>query len=354
MVNSPVACGFTVLPSQDLQADIAFYTRDIKLQLRSVYPADKPRYAELAGYGLSLLLDMEYQSAPGRLLIRTEESKDASLTSPSGTEVCYEQTFTVHKQTLKSYRSEICTLRGSSPWTTGRAGTHTRELIPSRLGGALSASHLRIPNGGPVADRVHYHTTEFQLVFCIRGWIKLVFEDQGEALTLMPGDCVTQPPHIRHKVLETSNGLEVIEISTPSEHVTAIDNELELPTTRIDSHRLFHGQRFCHFQQAKARWQAHRIPGFAAADMGIADASADAASACLLRAAGSVQSYTTSHSANVLFSTVLAGSVRINKQLLVAGDAFTLPPNEQYELGDISSDVAILEVSLPGAFQTTF
>ena len=33
-----------------------------------------------------------------------------------------------------------------------------RDLIPDRLGGsAIVASHIRIPEGGPVGDSVHYH-----------------------------------------------------------------------------------------------------------------------------------------------------------------------------------------------------
>jgi len=345
--------GLSVMPSQDLLADIAFYTQELDLKLLSIYPSGKARYAELSGMGLSLLLDTEYRGEPGRIVIKSELAACESVTSPGGTEIIWQQVKPEHKQSLGSHRAEICTLRGS-PWATGRAGTHTRDLIPSRLGGGLIASHIRIPNGGPVADRVHYHTTEFQLVICIQGWISLAYEDQGDPITLKPGDCVLQPPHIRHKVLETSNGLEVIEISTPSEHVTAIDNDLDLPMSRVDTHRLFHEQRFCHFQQSGAQWQPHRVPGFAAADTGVMQASAGVAGASLLRASGTVRTYSTQHTANALFNYVLAGSVRINKQLLVAGDAFTLPPGVAYTVGDISADLAMLEVSLPGAFDSTF
>jgi len=345
--------GFSVMPSQDLLADIAFYTQELDLKLLSIYPSGNARYAELSGMGLSLLLDTDYRGEPGRLLIKTELAAHKPVVSPSGTEIVWQQIRPEHAQSLDSHCAEICTLRGS-PWATGSAGTHIRDLIPSRLGGGLIASHIRIPNGGPVADRVHYHTTEFQLVICIQGWISLAYEDQGDPIILKPGDCVLQPPHIRHKVLETSNGLEVIEISTPSEHVSAIDNDLHLPMSRVNTHRLFHGQRFCHFQQSGAQWKPHRVPGFAAADTGVMQASVGVAGASLLKASGTVRTYSTQHSANALFSYVLAGSIRINKQLLVAGDAFTLPPGVAYTVGDISTDLAMLELSLPGAFDSTF
>jgi hypothetical protein len=44
-----------------------------------------------------------------------------------------------------------------------------RDLIPGRLGGRFIASHIAIPQGGPVADWVHYHLIRFQMIFCRRG-----------------------------------------------------------------------------------------------------------------------------------------------------------------------------------------
>lgn len=342
---------FSVLPCNDLQADIAFYTRELNMQLDRLYPSEKPHSAELSGRGMSLLLDTRHQSSAGLLVIKSEEPRQGSIHSPSGTELRWERTAEPHVQSFSNHRVEICTLRGT-PWITGRAGTHTRDLIPSRLGGGILASHIRIPNGGPVRDKVHYHTAEFQLLFCVQGWIQLVYEDQGPPITLQAGDCVTQPPHIRHRVLETSNGLEVIEIGTPAEHVTAIDNEMTLPNSRVDSHRLFHGQRFCHYVHSDARWQPHRLPGLAASETGVVGATAGLANARMLKAAGATQAYRTAHQAQLLFTYVVAGSVRINRQLLVAGDAFTLPPDEEYSVGDISADVSLLELSLPGRFET--
>lgn len=345
---------YVVLPSVDLQADITFYTRQIGLQLNAVYPSEQPTLAELSGNGLSLMLDNDFKGEPGELRIKSTSGDQQQVRSPSGTVITWQPAQPPSSQSLGRFDAEICTLRNTSPWIVGKAGTHTRELIPSRLGGALLASHIRIPNGGPVADRVHFHTSEFQLVFCVRGWIKLVYEDQGEPITLSPGDCVTQPPHIRHKVMETSNGLEVIEISLPAEHITAIDSELSLPNGRIESHRQFHGQRFCHFQQAKGQWGPHKLPGFRACDTGVALASGGLAGANLLQASGTPQRYSVSHTASALFNFVLAGSVRVNRQLLVAGDAYTLPPNEPFMLADMSADVTVLELSLPGTYAVNF
>ena len=72
-----------------------------------------------------------------------------------------------------------------------------RDLIPGRYGGRFIASHIRIPAGGPVPDYVHHHSVEFQLIFCVNGWVRVAYEDQGEPMVLNPGDCFLQPPHIR-------------------------------------------------------------------------------------------------------------------------------------------------------------
>jgi len=44
----------------------------------------------------------------------------------------------------------------------GRAGMLYRDLIPGRLGGRYVASHITIPQGGPVDDWVHYHRIALQ------------------------------------------------------------------------------------------------------------------------------------------------------------------------------------------------
>ena len=101
-------------------------------------------------------------------------------------------------------------------WGVGRAGMLYRDLLPSRQGGRFIASHIRIPDAGPVPDEVHFHNIRFQLIFCVAGWVRLVYEDQGDDFVVNAGDCVLQPPTIRHRVLESSGGLEVVELTCPA------------------------------------------------------------------------------------------------------------------------------------------
>ena len=122
-------------------------------------------------------------------------------------------------------------------WIKGRAGMEYRDLIPGRLGGKVVASHIRLTPGGEVADYVHYHKVAFQMIFCFAGAIRVVYEDQGEPFWLRPGDCVLQPPEIRHRVLEAEAGSEVIEIGCPAVHETWVDHEMQLPTVEYRPER---------------------------------------------------------------------------------------------------------------------
>lgn len=136
-------------------------------------------------------------------------------------------------------------------WHRGRAGMEYRDLVPDRCGGAVIASHIRVETGGPVADYVHYHDIRVQLIYCLRGWVRLVYADQGEPFVMTAGDCVVQPPQIRHRVLECSPGLEVVEVTSPAVHATHVDHELALPTARAS--RTYSGQRFAWCREGDLR-----------------------------------------------------------------------------------------------------
>lgn len=76
-------------------------------------------------------------------------------------------------------------------------------------------------------DRVairHTHDVDFQMIYCLKGWIKLEFE--GEVHTMKPGTCWLQPPSVRHTVIDYSDDYEVLEIIMPADfdtHLTKND-----------------------------------------------------------------------------------------------------------------------------------
>jgi quercetin dioxygenase-like cupin family protein len=231
-----------------------------------------------------------------------------------------------------------------------------RDLVPSRLGGAMIASHIRIPDGGPVPDMVHFHKVGFQLIFCYKGWVDVVYEDQGPPIRLAAGDCFIQPPEIRHRVLHASDGIEVIEIGVPAEHITEIDHDLALPTPTLRPDREWQGQRFVHNVGATGVWEPFRLPGYVARDTTIEANTKGVAGVKVVRKGKGETAWTT-HDSDILFGFVMAGAFTLEGEgrgpaRLSAGDAFVTPPGMPTRWADPSADVEILEVSLPGRFDT--
>ena len=68
---------------------------------------------------------------------------------------------------------------------------------------------------------LHQHKCDFQMFYVLNGWIKFVYEGQGER-TFTKGDCVLQPPAIVHNELDCSDDLEVLEIYSPAVHETVV------------------------------------------------------------------------------------------------------------------------------------
>ncbi len=163
-------------------------------------------------------------------------------------------------------------------WIVGRAGMEYRDLIPGRIDGKVIVSHIRLKEGGEVPDYVHYHKIEFQMIYCKRGRIKVVYEDQGPPFWLETGDCVLQPPEIRHRVLECTAGAEVIEVSMPAEHETWVEHNIELPTDEINPDRDFGGQRFVRHIAKSADRAIDEIGNASERDTGISAATNDLAS----------------------------------------------------------------------------
>ena len=66
---------------------------------------------------------------------------------------------------------------------------------------------------------LHQHLCEFQMFYVLKGWMRFVYEGQGEHL-FQAGDCVVQPAGIVHNELECSDDVEILEIYSPAVHET--------------------------------------------------------------------------------------------------------------------------------------
>ncbi len=350
------------LPSRKIPDDIAFFTKVLKMRMDMIYPADNPQVAVFSGHGVRLRLDAQAAEPPGTLRILTDDPDSFAegqreLTAPNGTRIVIDELNPPLVLPETEHAFVVRRLADQAPWIIGRAGMQYRDLIPSRLGGSIIASHIRIPDGGPVPDMVHYHKVGFQLIFCYRGWVDVLYEDQGDVIRLHAGDCFIQPPEIRHRVMYASDNIEVIEIGVPAEHITEIDHEMELPNGVINPDREWQGQKFVNNKAADAMWQPFRIPGFTCRDTTIAENTKGVAGVQVVRPNGKAAPWTT-HDSDILFSFVMEGGMTLEGEgkepcALTAGDAFVIPPGMATRYADPTDDLEILEVSLPGVFETT-
>ncbi len=347
-----------ILASENLVDDMRFL-ETLHFRLDRIYPDDDPSVAEMSGHQIHIRLDRAAASVPVNIEILTDDPDLLTRNSnpriaPNGCRFTFRPQAYKMPQPHTKHVFEVRQLRDQEPWVIGRADMLYHDLLPGRLGGAMMASHIRIPVGGPVPDMVHFHSIGFQLIYCYRGWVKLVYEDQGPPFVLAAGDCVTQPPEIRHRVLEASDELEVIEIGVPAEHMTTIDHDMELPTLAYRPDRVFQGQTFCRHQLRHAIWQPWRLDGFEHRDTGVARASDGLAAVHVARPQSPTPAdISTSHDFDIHFTFVLQGSLVLgaaahDDRTLKEGDTFVIPPGLTYQLSRLSSDLELLEITLPG------
>ena len=63
----------------------------------------------------------------------------------------------------------------------------------------------------------HYHNYDFQIMYVIKGWVKMYYEGEGEMI-LNEGDFVYHPKGHVHDFMEYSEDLELLEIASPANH----------------------------------------------------------------------------------------------------------------------------------------
>jgi quercetin dioxygenase-like cupin family protein len=121
-----------------------------------------------------------------------------------------------HKFLVKRFRPED--FKGDGL----RAYAHYRDLgIKDATNGQVVAHAIRfvMPCDPKVVSKEHYHDTEFQMIYVLKGSFTSQFEGQG-AHTMRAGDCWLQPPGIKHKALDYSDDCELLEIVMPANFKT--------------------------------------------------------------------------------------------------------------------------------------
>jgi mannose-6-phosphate isomerase-like protein (cupin superfamily) len=97
-----------------------------------------------------------------------------------------------------------------------------RDLgIAAATQGLAQAHVIRLigPCDPKQVSKLHFHDVEFQMVYVLKGWVKTYMEGQGETL-MKEGSAWTQPPRIRHLILDYSDNCELLEVIVPAEFKT--------------------------------------------------------------------------------------------------------------------------------------
>lgn len=347
----------TVLGCDDLDAMVGFLHDHLGARVISISPADDPREIVVEAAGTRLRL-VRGAHGGGHLLVRVPGSDRPvpdRLEAPNGTIVEFRRE--TGEVSVPEAVPTLSIVAAGDGFGVGRAGMGYRDLLPDRWGGRFIASHIRIAEGGDVPDYVHYHRIRFQMIFCMRGWVDLVYEDQGPPFRLEEGDAVVQPPEIRHRVLRSSPGLEVIEIGCPAVHDTLVEHDIELPTGRLDPDRDFGGQRFVRHVAADAPRSDWLLDGLRVRDTGIGAATDGLAGAVVIEVARAPGSRTLTHDGEFCMYVVLRGEVELSvgddaARQLGERDAVALPPGSTWSWSGWAPDTELLQVTLPAGAVT--
>ncbi len=103
-----------------------------------------------------------------------------------------------------------------------RAYAQYRDLgVADASGGAARAHVIRLmgPCDPDVVSKLHFHDVDFQMVYVLKGWVKTYMEGVGET-TFSEGSSWTQPPRIKHLIMDYSGDVELLEVILPADFKT--------------------------------------------------------------------------------------------------------------------------------------
>jgi hypothetical protein len=97
-----------------------------------------------------------------------------------------------------------------------------RDLGIADASNGLARAHvIRLigPCNPAEVSKLHFHDVEFQMVYVLKGWVKTYMEGQGETL-MNEGSAWTQPPRIKHLIMDYSDDVELLEVILPADFKT--------------------------------------------------------------------------------------------------------------------------------------
>ena len=103
-----------------------------------------------------------------------------------------------------------------------RAYAQYRDLGVAEASQGLARAHvIRLigPCDPAEVSKLHFHDVDFQMVYVLKGWVKTYMEGQGETL-MTEGTSWTQPPRIKHLIMDYSDDVELLEVILPADFET--------------------------------------------------------------------------------------------------------------------------------------
>ena len=103
-----------------------------------------------------------------------------------------------------------------------RAYAQYRDLGVAEASQGLARAHvIRLigPCDPDEVSKLHFHDVDFQMVYVLKGWVKTYMEGQGETL-MKEGSSWTQPPRVKHLIMDYSDDVELLEVILPAEFET--------------------------------------------------------------------------------------------------------------------------------------
>ena len=97
-----------------------------------------------------------------------------------------------------------------------------RDLGVADASAGLARAHvIRLigPCDPDVVSKLHFHDVDFQMVYVLKGWVKTYLEGVGETM-FKEGSSWTQPPRIKHLIMDYSDDVELLEIILPADFKT--------------------------------------------------------------------------------------------------------------------------------------
>ncbi|MBO0710690.1 MAG: cupin domain-containing protein [Acetobacteraceae bacterium] len=105
----------------------------------------------------------------------------------------------------------------SAPFVPGRRDfLKYRDLGVTAASGGRMRAQITVATGKMQDTGWHYHVCDSQLVYCLKGWVDLVFED-GRTIRVQAGESLFIPGGLKHNEIGMSEDFEILEVSVPAD-----------------------------------------------------------------------------------------------------------------------------------------